>query len=272
MLAGEEAWSLIKSDVRRDEVFQNVMERLEERARKSRVENRPKLIVRLQRLMASDPELRRARMRWKDASRILSRKDEIHEEEPPLESLRVWNSLKVLRPTSECDNESKSRSQALEATKAYREERKRRDALVIFAKDLALRGIIDDETTWEEFQRLAGTNPSYVALQDSVGATAMELVDEFQEDLRTRGPQAVLGAVPGSAEARAIIAARDGSEEQARKRQRTGYASMKKEEPDEDTNALDALIAGTAPVGEEDEDDDEDPFAEAVSRAQRHKA
>merc|ERR1719446_637800 len=64
LLQGEEAWGLIKSDVRRDEVFQTVMERLEEKHQKSRTEKRGERIVRLQRLMASDAELKRPRLRW----------------------------------------------------------------------------------------------------------------------------------------------------------------------------------------------------------------
>lgn len=100
ILGEEEAWKLVKSEVRRDEVFQEVMERLEEKHRKARLERRTERIVRLQRLMATDLQLSRKRLRWEDAAAVLARRDELQEEGPPVEALRVWNSMLQLRPMS----------------------------------------------------------------------------------------------------------------------------------------------------------------------------
>merc|ERR1712176_664467 len=117
ILGGEEAWKLLKSDVRRDETFQAVMERLEEKHSKARAEKRVERVVRLQRLMASDPELTRSRLRWKDAAAILARRDELHEEEPPLEALRVWASLRDLKPVTEHEAEAKAKMQDVKTVK-----------------------------------------------------------------------------------------------------------------------------------------------------------
>jgi hypothetical protein len=107
LLEHEEAWQIMKSDLRRDEVFQTVMERLEEKHKKQCMEKRTERVVRLQRLMSSDPELTRPRLRWKDAAAILDKRDEIQEEDPPLEALRVWTSLRDLKPTIEYEQEAK---------------------------------------------------------------------------------------------------------------------------------------------------------------------
>jgi len=295
ILASEEAWGLIKSDVRRDEVFQTVMERMEDKHKKARIDSRANRIVRLQRLMASDPELTRSRLRWNDAAAILSSKDEIQEEQPPLDALRVWASLQDLKPTSEHDAEAKAKALTPDVAKAFRDERKRRDALAPLMKDWAIRGTISANSSWSDFEAVAKADPRLIALQDGPGATAMELFEEFLESLRRDGPELVLGVVPGSAAAEAIVAASNATigvkeEEQPRKRQRTGFSEgdePKQEVMDEDnTNALDALIAGppavsmeiseapvlaAAPMEEEAGEEEEDPFAEVVTRAAAEK-
>mmetsp|Transcript_62787 Transcript_62787/g.173689 ORF Transcript_62787/g.173689 Transcript_62787/m.173689 type:complete len:486 (-) Transcript_62787:113-1570(-) len=253
-LSGEEAWGLVKSDVRRDELFQTVMERLEEKHKKARLEGRAARILRLQRLMASDPELKRSRARWKDACELLARKDEIQEELPPLEAIRVWSSLRDLRHSAEYESDEKGKEMTPEASKLYRDERRRRDVFVRWLKDLAIQSRVSDDSSWDNFFAVAQGDPKLVSLQQGRGAGPMELFDEFQEDLRRLGPAEVLGVIPGSAEAAAVIAAQaaqEAGQEAPRKRQRTGFSedvpAFGGAAPEEDTNALDALIAGGLP-------------------------
>eukprot|EP00428_Durinskia_dybowskii_P039827 CAMPEP_0170265298 /NCGR_PEP_ID=MMETSP0116_2-20130129/32554_1 /TAXON_ID=400756 /ORGANISM="Durinskia baltica, Strain CSIRO CS-38" /LENGTH=452 /DNA_ID=CAMNT_0010516411 /DNA_START=15 /DNA_END=1370 /DNA_ORIENTATION=+ len=249
-LSREPAWNRIKSDIRRDEIFQNVMERLEEKHRKMQLESRPGNVVRLQRLMASDPELRRCRLRWKDVVHVLGRKDELHHEEVPLEALRVWASLRDLRQASEFEAEARAKVTTAEAQKSFREERKRRDAFIVLLKELGIQGKVAAESTWEEVAKAAEGDPRLVGVQQNNGATPMELFDEFAESLRRDGPEAVLGVIPGSAEAAA--AAKTAAEPEVdvgetKKRARTGFSpseTVAMAEEGDDTNALDALIAG----------------------------
>eukprot|EP00928_Gymnodinium_smaydae_P087895 TRINITY_DN72081_c0_g1_i1.p1 TRINITY_DN72081_c0_g1~~TRINITY_DN72081_c0_g1_i1.p1 ORF type:complete len:556 (-),score=161.52 TRINITY_DN72081_c0_g1_i1:224-1891(-) len=188
-LQDEEAWKLIKSDVRRNEVFQQVMERLEEKHRKARSERRSERVVRLQRLMGSDPELKRARLRWKDAMATLQRRDELQDEEETFEALRVWGSLRDLKPAAEHEAENKARVRP--DPEAYREDRKRRDAFLAFLKEAAESGRLTVESSWLELEAAYESNePRLVAMRDARGATAMEILEEFQEDLR-------LGNIPG---------------------------------------------------------------------------
>merc|ERR1712039_892200 len=112
------------------------------------------------------------------------------------------------------------------------------------------------------------------------GATAMELFDEFQEDLRRDGPEVFLGVVPGTAAAAEMVAVAEAAQ-QPRKRQRTGFsedAPPKEEVTEEDnTNALDALIAGLGDAAAEKveeekadfkaEEEEEDPLMEVVTKA-----
>uniref|UniRef100_A0A7S2HEX4 Uncharacterized protein n=1 Tax=Zooxanthella nutricula TaxID=1333877 RepID=A0A7S2HEX4_9DINO len=271
LLAGEEAWGLIKSDIRRDEVFQTVMERLEEKHKKSRLEGRAGCVVRLQRLMASDLELKRTRLRWKDAMTIMARKDELQEEHPPLDALRVWSSLRELKQAAEFEAEAKSSATGAEAARAYREERRRRDAFITYVKELAVQSKVAAESSWEDFVAVAEGDPRFVGLQESTGSTAMELFSEFQEDLRVNGPELVLGVVPGSQPVAPAA-------EAPRKRQRIGF-SPAEETPqpaglpeDDTTNALDAMIAGgLGPKADAQpepvEEEEEDPLMEVVARA-----
>jgi len=269
-LSGHEAWNLIKSDLRRDEVFQSVMERLEEKHKKTRNENRPASVVRLQRLMASDGELRRARLRWKDVARILSKKDELQDQEQPVEALRAWASLKELKQVSEYEAEAKSRVVSTEAMNAYREERRRRDALVSWLKELAIHGKITVDSPWADFEALADNDPRLVALQEGPGATAMELFDEFQEDLRRDGPELYLGVGSVPILDAAADTAKVAEEPRPRKKQRLF------EEPE--MNPLDALIAAQASLGEAaaqdpvvSVDDEEDPLMAVVNQAAAEK-
>lgn len=113
MLENEEAWQLIKSDIRRDEVFQNVMERLETKHQKQRAEKRADRVLRLQRLMATDAELKKPGLEWKDAVAILAQRDELHEEDPPVEALRVWVAVRDLQLGVEATAEAAAAAAAL---------------------------------------------------------------------------------------------------------------------------------------------------------------
>lgn len=181
LLDHEEAWQLIKSDLRRDEVFQTVMERLEEKHKKQCMEKRTERVIRLQRLMSSDPELTRPRLRWKDAAAILDKRDEIQEEDPPLEALRVWSSLRNLRPTLEYEQEAKKKSQPDLAI--HRDDRKRRDAFIAILRERAVNGTFPRDMAWSDFEVLVAKEPACMALREGPGATAMELFDEFQEEI-----------------------------------------------------------------------------------------
>mmetsp|Transcript_121878 Transcript_121878/g.272417 ORF Transcript_121878/g.272417 Transcript_121878/m.272417 type:complete len:578 (+) Transcript_121878:2-1735(+) len=294
LLAGEEAWGLVKSDLRREEVFNTVMERLEEKHRKARAERRAERVVRLQRLMASDPELRRTRLRWKDAAAVLARRDELQEEDPPLEALRVWASLRDLRQAAEYGAEAQAKVKP--DPTARREERRRRDAFVTLLKETAARGRMVAESTWTETKVHIDSDSRFNALREGPGATTMELFDEFLEDLRQNGPAAFAG----------VVVPEEKEEEPPAKRARTGFAAavepMKaeaqvteaKKEEEDDSNALDALIAAAAgaegPVLEEadaadeggdkkEEADDttsssseEDPLMDVAAKAESEKA
>lgn len=259
ILSGEEAWKLMKSDVRRDEVFQDVMERLEEKHRKARMDRRTERVVRLQRLMATDPVLRRSRLRWKDVAAVLARRDELQEEAPPVEALRVWASLRDLRHASEYEAEAKAKVKP--DAVADREDRKRRDAFVICLQELAATGTVTAQTSWAEVEALADSDVRISALREGRGATANELFDEFQEELREKGPAAFFAKV----EDPFGLAKEEEIQEPAAKKQRLEAAPQVEpvESAEDNTNALDALIAGL-PLDMLDEgqgEDAEDPFA-----------
>jgi len=271
LLSNEQAWGLIKSDVRRDEVFQNVMERLEEKHKKALHESRTTRVVRLQRLLASEPSLKRTRLRWKDAAAILERKDELQEEDPPLEAMRVWASLRELRTASDHEAEARNQNQAQTAEKAreWREDRKRRDSFVNLVKELAIQAKVTAETPWTGMQTLVEGDPKFMALQEGAGATAMELYDEFIEELARDGPEVFLGVVPGSQPPpEAALAA------PAPKRRRTGFSPAVPVAAEDNTNALDALIAGglAAAAPPPEEEDEEDPLMGAVTKAAEKRA
>eukprot|EP00931_Biecheleriopsis_adriatica_P007640 TRINITY_DN108905_c0_g1_i1.p1 TRINITY_DN108905_c0_g1~~TRINITY_DN108905_c0_g1_i1.p1 ORF type:complete len:547 (+),score=178.60 TRINITY_DN108905_c0_g1_i1:239-1642(+) len=291
ILGDEEAWVLIKSDVRRDEVFQNVMERLEEKHQKARAERRTERVVRLQRLIATDPELKRTRLRWKDAAAVLARRDELQEEDPPIEALRVWASLREMRMASEKDGDLKSKLQ----NEFLREERKRRDAFVLAVKELAAAERVTVETSWAQLEEMLQKDQRFGSIREGQGATAMELFDEFLEELKAKGPDAYAGVEPA-------YAPEPAPEEPPAKRRRGSRLSadepptlqpvkqeifsavkMEKTEDEDDTNALDALIAAASTISKEEprdeapsmpvkeqaeeEDEEDDPLMGAAMKA-----
>merc|ERR1712187_332373 len=89
----------------------------------------------------------------KDAVAILARRDELQEEEPPLEALRVWASLRDLKQAAEHEAEAKARMKPDPA--AYREDRKRRDAFVEALKVFLRKGLLTAETSWHNLQAAA---------------------------------------------------------------------------------------------------------------------
>ncbi|CAJ1337569.1 unnamed protein product, partial [Effrenium voratum] len=105
-------------------------------------------VVRLQRLMATDPDLKRARTRWKDAAAVLARRDELQEEDPPMEAMRVWTSMRELRLASAKDIDLKSKVQ----NEFYRDERKRRDAFVLAMKEQAAAERFTMHTSWAQLE------------------------------------------------------------------------------------------------------------------------
>jgi len=127
LFRGEDAWELFKSDVRREEVFQNVMDRLDERLNKTWDEKRGERLARLQRLIASDAELCKPRLEWDDALQILKRREELQEGDPPLEALRVWAALRRLKPASEHEAAAKA-AQNEPDLKVQRRKRPREEA------------------------------------------------------------------------------------------------------------------------------------------------
>ncbi|CAE7228185.1 ADA [Symbiodinium sp. KB8] len=205
ILGDEEAWTLIKSDVRRDEVFQTVMERLEEKHEKHRADKRAERVVRLQRLMATDPELRRPRMRWKDATAVLARRDELQEEEPPIEALRVWASMRELRQPATREVDPKNKAQA----DFFRDERKRRDAFVLSMKELAAAERFTMGTSWAQLEEMlqASGDQRIAGLREGEGAVAMELFDEFVEELKLKGAEAYAGVEPAPPPPEPIVVA-----------------------------------------------------------------
>jgi len=293
LLGDEEAWQLMKSDVRRDEVFQTVMDRLEEKHQKARAEKRTQRVVRLQRLMSSDPELKRSRLRWKDALSVLARRDELQEEDPPLEALRVWTSLREMRLASEKEGDLKSKVQA----EFFRDERKRRDDFVLAMKELAAAERLDVETTWAQVEEMLSSDQRFMCLRDGQGATAMELFDDFIAELKVKGAALYEGVEPLYAPEPVPVqeppakrqrrGTRLSAEEPALqpvKQELLGSVKMEKqEEDDDDTNALDALIAAASGVGDDegaeggglakkeqaddDTEDEDDPLMGAALKA-----
>jgi len=272
ILGDEESWILIKSDVRRDEVFQNVMERLEEKHQKARSDQRTERVVRLQRLIATDPELKRARLRWKDAAAVLARRDELLEEDPPIEALRVWASLRDMRLASQDSGEdlkSKVHSEFL------RDERRRRDAFLLAAKELAAAGAVTKDTAWAQLEQYLSKDQRFSSMREGTGATAMELFEEFLEDLKVRGAEAYAGVEPAQ-----LPEPAPEQEEHPSKRRRNRLDAEEpgslmpvkeelvpvkmenvktekndeEEEEEDDTNALDALIAAASNLGEGEEE------------------
>eukprot|EP00747_Dinoflagellata_sp_TGD_P165817 gnl/TRDRNA2_/TRDRNA2_187702_c0_seq1.p1 gnl/TRDRNA2_/TRDRNA2_187702_c0~~gnl/TRDRNA2_/TRDRNA2_187702_c0_seq1.p1 ORF type:complete len:690 (+),score=184.49 gnl/TRDRNA2_/TRDRNA2_187702_c0_seq1:66-2072(+) len=287
-LEGEEAWEQIKSDIRRDEVFQNVMQRLEKKHDKARQEVRAEHVLRLQRIIGSDPELRRMRLRWKDAKEVLARLDELDKEDPPLEALRVWSSLRDLRPASEREALMKPPD-----ADAYRAERKRREAFTACLQENAGKGLLFRETPWQQFEGWIEGDARYTALRDGPGATAQELFDEFQETL-----------IPGAGPAATVTAGgvviprfpvKEEIEERPVKRRRHGFDNDprvnvgevpfhgKKEEPHAEEDApfpgkeeeedMDPLTAAAMGAKAEPADEEEvDPLTAAAQMAKKEPA
>jgi len=284
ILGDEESWILIKSDVRRDEVFQNVMERLEEKHQKARSDQRTERVVRLQRLIATDPELKRARLRWKDAAAVLARRDELLEEDPPIEALRVWASLRDMRLASQ-DNQEDLKSKI--QNEFLRDERKRRDAFLLATKELAAAGAVTKDTAWAQLEQYLSNDQRFSSMREGTGATAMELFEEFLEDLKVRGAEAYAGVEPAQ-----LPEPTPEPEEYPSKRRRTrldGEESGKlmpvkeelvpvkmenvkmekadEDEEEDDTNALDALIAAAGQMGEGDGEEEAAPQEEPATVA-----
>lgn len=281
LLGNTEPWKTIKSDVRRHEVFQAVMERLEEKHKKVQVEKRSERVVRLQRFLGSDPQLKRTRLRWKDAVAILGKRGELHEEgDQPLEAVRIWSSLRTLKQASEHEAIEKAKVKGPDSA-AYREDRKRRDAFLACLKEMVQKGRLNDKTSWMAFE-VKVSDPRVTAMRDARGATAMELFEEFKEDLRegriqnlevVEEPKEELGEPHAkrhrfddpddSPFAAAQAAAQAAAHAQAARRVHDGES------------ALDAMImmgGAGAPADDssdsDDEDDDEDdPLMGVVNRA-----
>lgn len=244
ILGDEEAWILIKSDVRREEVFQNVMERLEEKHQNARAEQRTERVVQLQRLMATDPELKRPRTRWKDACAVLARRDELQEEDPPIEALKVWSSMRELRLATVKDPDLKSKVQS----QYYHDERKRRDAFVLAMKELAAAERFTVDTSWAQLEEMLQFDQRLQGMREGEGATGMELFDEFIEELKLKGPEAYAGVEPAPPPVVQEPPAKRRrpnrlSEPTIPVKQEFHAVKMEKEEDEDETNALDALIA-----------------------------
>lgn len=231
--------------------------------------------------MASDSDLKRARLRWRDASAIIAKREEAEEEEPPLEALRVWSALRTIRPTTEHENERKGPPDPVQ----IRQERKRRDAFVANLKEQAMQGTITLETSWEEYQRMAVNDGRLLALRDGPGATAQELWDEFQEELRQgavltmeppsptgpadeveepdlkrqrKDPAVAAAAQAAAARVEAAVASRASPEE---KKVEEGNAT-------EDISALDQMIMdGVGDKKDKPAEEEEDPLMAAADKA-----
>lgn len=271
-LSNEEAWGLINNDVRRDEVFQTVMERLEEKHQKAREESRSARIVRLQRLMGSDPELKRTRLRWKDVRESLERRDELQEENPPLDALRLWSSLKTLKAADEHAKALKPKARDHEA--AYRAERKRRDNFVRLVRGLIVQGLANADTPFEELRKLAEGDSSYTAMRESAGAAPPELYYEVLEELKEKGEASFKGEHAADA---SFVEPKEEKVEKKEEVEEPPAKRQKVEDDEDEINPLDALIntlPNSAAEKEEakdedtEEDEDEDPLMAKATQAQ----
>eukprot|EP00929_Paragymnodinium_shiwhaense_P036450 TRINITY_DN19533_c0_g1_i1.p1 TRINITY_DN19533_c0_g1~~TRINITY_DN19533_c0_g1_i1.p1 ORF type:complete len:619 (+),score=236.26 TRINITY_DN19533_c0_g1_i1:133-1989(+) len=271
LLQQEEAWLLVKHETKRQEVFENVMERLEQKQNKLRVEKSSERVVRLARFMGSDPELKRSRLRWKDALRILKKRDELQEEDPPLEALRVWASLRELKPATEHEAENKAKNKP--DSHAMRDARQRRDAFMTCLKDYVAKGVLDQRTSWTDFYAQAESENRVVSLREGRGATAMELFDEFQEEMR--GGMYV-DLIPEKKE-EIKEEEKDGppakrqrldDDAAAARRAAAAAAAVGSRTKDESASALDAIIDdGDSSSSEEDDDDPLMGLANAAAAA-----
>merc|ERR1712232_1500609 len=283
LLGNTEPWKMIKTDVRRHEVFQNVMERLEEKHKKVQAEERAERVVRLQRFIGSDPQLKRTRLRWKDAAAILGRRGELHEDAgQPLEALRIWSSLRTLKQPSE--HEAIEKAKVKPDPAAYREDRKRRDAFLACLKEMVQKGRLMDKTSWSAFEARVN-DPRVTAMRDARGATSMELFEEFQDDLRE-------GRIPNLQ-----ISLKDEEEFEEIKEEEEPPAKRHRFDPPDssvaaahaaaaaaaaaasrraggEVSALDAMIMGNnagaadeSSDSDDDDDDEDDPLMGVVNRA-----
>merc|ERR1712150_204493 len=114
---------------------------------------------------------------------------ELQEEDPPLEALRVWASLRQLKTPNKHAAEQKPKG-GKEEKAAYRAERKRRDDFVTLVRRIIVQGTVETGTTWMELQAAAEGDRSLTAYRDSAGATAMVLFDEVLEKLKKKGRDA----------------------------------------------------------------------------------
>lgn len=184
LLQGQEAFDLVESDIKREEIFQATMERLEEKERQTAEEARSDRIVKLQRAYANHPELRRPRARWMDAQALLADQDEF-KDTVPLEALRVWQTFKELPMIPERP-----------VTNTYRDQRKQRDAFADMLRELAQVGKITGNSTWMTVRDTVENDPRYLALYDNPGSVPAELFDDFLFELRLSSETGDLSAVP----------------------------------------------------------------------------
>merc|ERR1719191_1099873 len=184
LLQGQEAFDLVKSDLKREEIFNAAMEKLEEKDRKAAEEARNDRIVKLQRMYANHPELRRPRARWMDAQALLADQEEF-KDTVPLEALRVWQMFKELPMIPERPVSS-----------TYRDQRKQRDAFADMLRELAQVGKINGNSTWLTVSGLVENDPRYLALYDNPGSVPAELFDDFLFELRLSSETGDLSAVP----------------------------------------------------------------------------
>lgn len=237
LLQGQEAFDLVKSDLKREEIFNAAMEKLEEKDKKVAEEARSDRIVKLQRMYANHPELRRPRARWMDAQMILADQEEF-KDTVPLEALRVWQAFKELpmipeRPVSN----------------TYRDQRKQRDEFSDLLRELAQVGKVSGNSTWLGVREMVENDPRYLALYDNPGSVPAELFDDFLFELR-------LSSETGLGDGPAIALDEDLPEWPKAKRRR--------KEADEAAAANPADEAEKAGADqEEDEGKDYDAFADA---------
>lgn len=192
--------------------------------------------------------------------------------------------MRTLKQAFEHEAEAKAKVKPDPA--AYREDRKRRDAFLACLKEMVQKGRLNDKTSWLAFEAKVN-DPRVTAMRDARGATALELFEEFQEDLREGRipnlqmelldeakvePKEELGEPPTK---RHRFDDPDDSPLAAAQAAAAAAAMALRARKGEEVSALDAMIMGgaAAPAAEDssdsdDEDDDEDdPLMGVVNRA-----
>ncbi|CAK9078825.1 unnamed protein product [Durusdinium trenchii] len=179
-----------------------------------------------------------------DACAVLARRDELQEEDPPIEALKVWSSMRELRLATVKDPDLKSKVQS----QYYHDERKRRDAFVLAMKELAAAERFTVDTSWAQLEEMLQFDQRLQGMREGEGATGMELFDEFIEELKLKGPEAYAGVEPAPPPVVQEPPAKRRrpnrlSEPTIPVKQEFHAVKMEKEEDEDETNALDALIA-----------------------------